>query len=314
MIEEVPRIPPIPAAAALARRSDRELLELLRALPLRSASRGAVCEVLVRRYEFLVRSCVRRYRDSPEPEEDLMQVGYVGLLKAINRYDPEFGTDLHGYAEPCIRGEIKRHFRDKRWQVHVKRPAQELMLVVRDVRAELTQELGRSPDNAEIARAAGLTGEDLREAEAAEQAFRTASLDAPVNLDQEASTLGELIGQEDPGLSHTIDIHAVWSHLTDLPERQQRILAMRFYGNMTQQEIGERIGISQMHVSRLLTLSLKHLRRCLTEGARTEPSGVVSRAPTGRGDAAVAGGLRQASAGNGLSKDLVTMFSGRPHG
>ena len=252
-------------SVALACRSDEELFGLLHALPLTSARREAACETLVRRYEFLVRAAVRKYRGAPEPEEDLMQVGYVGLLKALNNFDPHRGVGLSAYAQPCIGGEIKRHFRDKRWQVRVKRPAQELMLQVRHTRARLTQELGRMPLAGEIASTAGLSVAEVRVGEGAEQAFRPRSLDAPVAADEESTSLGELIGQEDPGIEHTVDMEAVWAHWTELPRRQQRILAMRFYGNMTQQEIAERVGISQMHVSRLLAGSLSHLRRCLTD-------------------------------------------------
>src|SRR5690242_18634360 len=154
--------------AALAELADSELFELLQGLPLPSARRKAVCAVLVKRYEFLVHSCVRRYRESPEPIEDLVQVGYIGLLKAINNFDPGLGSGLPAYAEPCISGEIKRHYRDKRWQVHVKRPAQELMLIVRNTRAELTQRLGRMPLPSEIANEAGLSVAEMGEAGTAE--------------------------------------------------------------------------------------------------------------------------------------------------
>jgi RNA polymerase sigma-B factor len=130
-------------------------------------------------------------------------------------------------------------------------------------RAELSQELGRRPAAADIARAAGLSALELREAQVAESALRLNSLDAPVTADGEAGPLADLIGQEDPGIEHALDMDAVWAHWTELPERQQRILAMRFYGNMTQEEIGQRLGISQMHVSRLLAKALSHLRRCL---------------------------------------------------
>jgi len=257
---------------ALAQQDDTQLFGLLRSLPVTSARRDAVYETLVRRYDFLVRTAVRRYRDSPEPVEDLMQAGYLGLVKAINNFDPSLGTGLRAYAEPCITGEIKKHFRDKRWQVHVQRPAQELMLVVRQARAELIQSLGRLPDGMEIARAAGLTAEELQAAQAAESAFRLSSLDAPMVADGDTEPLVNLIGREDPGIDHALDMDAVWEHLTELPERQQRIVAMRFYGNMTQEEIGQRLGISQMHVSRLLAHSLSHLRRCLLD------DGVVSEA------------------------------------
>jgi RNA polymerase sigma-B factor len=239
----------------------------VQSLPVGSAQRSAAYEELVRRYEFVVRACVRRYRDSPEPDEDLMQVGYLGLLKAINNFNPELGPGLVAYAQPCVSGELKRHFRDKRWQVRVQRSSQELMLAVRDVRATLTQELGRSPRDQELAEAAGISMEDLRDAEQAEMAFRPWYLDSPVSgEDDEGMTFGELLGGEDPGIDHAVDTEALWAQWGALPERQQRILAMRFYGNMTQAEIGGRLGISQMHVSRLLDAALTRLRDRLTDG------------------------------------------------
>jgi RNA polymerase sigma-B factor len=260
--------PAFDMAVPLAEKDDSELFELLRLSPEESACREAVREALVRRYESLVRRCVRRYRESPEPVEDLMQAGYLGLVKAINNFDPQLGTGLRAYAETCISGEIKKHFRDKRWQVHVQRHTQELMLAVRHARAALTQQFGRKPTNGEIADDMGLTTEDVGEAEGAELAFRPHSLDAPVvTAEEDSESLGELIGQEDPGIEHALEMEAVWAHLPELPQRQQRILIMRFYGNMTQQEIGQRLGISQMHVSRLLAASLRHLRMRLEESS-----------------------------------------------
>jgi Sigma-70 region 2 len=123
--------------------SDNDLLTRLRALPRASGQRAAICEILVERYTHLVRACVRPYRQSPEPVEDLMQAGYVGLLKAINNFDPAAGDSLSAYAAPCISGEVKRYFRDKRWQVHVRRPVQELLLEMHTTTADLAQQLGR---------------------------------------------------------------------------------------------------------------------------------------------------------------------------
>jgi RNA polymerase sigma-B factor len=247
--------------------TDDALIELVQSLPRTSATRAAAYEALVRRYDFVVKGCVRRYRDSPEPIEDLMQVGYLGLLKAINNYNPELGPGLVAYAQPCVSGELKRHFRDKRWQVRVQRTSQEHMLAVRDARAGLTQQLGRSPGDHELAEAVGLTIAELREAEHAEMAFHPYYLDAPVSADEEAATFGELLGDDDPGMELTLNSEALWAHWSALPQRQQRILALRFYGNMTQAEIGQRLGISQMHVSRLLDAALTRLRDCLTGGA-----------------------------------------------
>ena len=244
-------------------RTDDELLALVRSQPLGSAQRAAACEVLVRRYEGLVRKCARRYR-SPEPEEDLMQAGYVGLVKAINNFDPGREVGLAAYAQPCISGEIKRHFRDKRWQVHLKRSLQEQVLAVRKTRDGLRQDLGKEPGHGEVADAAGLTTGQVLEVGQAELVFRPFSLDAPVSAELGAETLGELMGQEDAAIEQALAMEAVASHWHELPRRQQRILTMRFYGNMTQAQIGQAVGISQMHVSRLLTAALAHLRTRLT--------------------------------------------------
>jgi RNA polymerase sigma-B factor len=243
--------------------SDDEILTRLRALPRDSDERATLCELIVERHEKLVRSCVRQYRGSPEPVEDLMQVGYVGLLKAINNFDPSFGGNLAAYAQPCISGEIKRHFRDKRWQVHVKRPVQELLLQVRKARTALVQDLGHVPTDEEVARHLGVSMDDIRDANRADMVFHPHSLDAPMSTDDDAATLGDVLGGEDPQVERTLDMQAVSTHWNELPEREQHILAMRFYGNMTQAEIGQRLGVSQMHVSRLLARALDYLRECL---------------------------------------------------
>jgi RNA polymerase sigma-B factor len=256
----------LPAQASCATEpSDQDLVRLVQSLPRSSQERDAACESLIARHQALVRYCAQRYRRSPESQEELMQVGYVGLLKAINNFDPAIGTSLAAYAQPCISGEIKRHFRDKRWHVHVRRSTQELRQQLRQARTELTQSLARSPRAEELAAHLGVSDADLQDAERADVLFQAASLDAPVSGDTDAASFADLAGGEDPQLEHALDIQAVWTHLSDLPARQQRLLLMRFYGNMTQTEIGERLGISQMHVSRLLTAALDYLRGCLVD-------------------------------------------------
>ena len=250
--------------ADLRNLSDNALLTRLRPLPQDGAERAAICEILVERYAHLVRACVRPYRASPEPAEDLMQVGYLGLVKAIGNFDPGVGDSLPAYAAPCISGEIKRHFRDKRWQVHVRRPLQELLLEMRAVSGELAQEHGRAPADDELAALLGVTGDDIRQARQAGLAFAASSLDAPVSDAEDAAPLSDMLGEDDQAVEHAIDMEAVRTHLDDLPEREQRILNLRFYGNLTQAEIGQRLGISQMHVSRLLTRALGYLRDQLT--------------------------------------------------
>ncbi len=250
---------------SLRDQSDHDLLRTVQSKPHGDPGREAASEELVRRYQALVRSCVQRYRDSPEPAEELMQVGYVGLLKAINNFDPDIGESLAAYATPCITGEIKRHFRDKRWQVHVRRSAQELRLEIRKARSDLAQDLSRLPTDAELAEYLGVSASDLLDAQRADLAFQASSLSAPLSDGTDAGTLEDLLGGEDPQLDTTLEMEAVWGHLGELPDREQRLLMMRFYGNMTQSEIGDQLGISQMHVSRLLAHALTYLRDRINE-------------------------------------------------
>ena len=259
------------ALADLDGLEDRELLRIVRSQPLDSPRRAAACELLVARHRNLVRSCVQRYKRSPEPIEDLMQVGYVGLLKAINNFDPELGGSLAAYAQPCISGEIKRHFRDKRWQVHVERSMQELVLRVREATRQLTQQLGHQPADGELAGHLGISDDDLREARRADMVFQPASLDAPLAGRPDAASLADVLGEEDPEVEHTLDMESVAAHWGELPRREQKILLLRFYGDMTQAEIGQQLGISQMHVSRLLAHALGHLLSLIHISEPTRP-------------------------------------------
>ena len=245
-------------------RTDHELLVMVQSEPRGSSARDAACEELVRRFRPLVGSCVQRYRDTPESTDDLMQVGYIGLLKAINNFNADIGESLAAYATPCILGELKRHFRDKRWQVHVARSAQELRLEVRKAASELIQELSRMPTDAEVASFLGISAESLLDAQRADQAFLVNSLHAPLTDGVESWTLAEQLTEEDGSLDTNLSMDDLWTHITELPEREQRMLMLRFYGNMTQSEIAAQLGISQMHVSRLLTHALGFLRRRMT--------------------------------------------------
>jgi RNA polymerase sigma-B factor len=244
---------------------DQALLGIVRLLPRASERRVAACEILVTRYQGLVWSCVRRYVHSPQLAEDLAQVGYVGLLKAINNFDPAICRSLATYAQPCISGEIKRHFRDKRWQIHVKRSVQELMLNVRAATGPLTHDLGRTPTQSELARHLGVSGDDLRQAQQAELAFQPSSLDAPLVGQPGLSTLADSLGEEDPRLEHLLAMQAVATHWGELTSREQDILLMSFRGGMTQTQIGQRLRISQMHVSRLRAHALGLLRSRLLD-------------------------------------------------
>jgi RNA polymerase sigma-B factor len=275
------RIPPVPGCrrlSDLAARGDRELLGMVRSLPAASQSRAAACELLVARHRNLVYSCVRRYRRGAEPAEDLMQVGYVGLMKAISRFDPAVGGNLAAYAQVCISGEIKRHFRDKCWPVHVTRSVQELALEARMAASQLTHDLGRAPGDSEMARHLGVTSADLREARQAEMACRPSSLDAPLAGQPGTVTLADVLGEEDPGVEHMLGMQAVAAHWGELPPREQKILRMRFHDNMTQAQIGQQLGISQMHVSRLSTHALGYLRQRV-HGSQERPAGLAAGRP-----------------------------------
>jgi RNA polymerase sigma-B factor len=263
------------AAGAPGSLSDADLLALLRAYE-HGRERDAACEALVRRYTPLVRACVRPYRNSPELTDDLMQVGFVGLMKAIRRYDPAFGNELKAYAVPCITGEIKRHFRDKRWQVRVTRPLQELVLEMRGAAGDLVHELGRQPDEAELAGRLGVTPEELRQARQAAEGFSALSLDAPAGDDESSAELGELLGGDDAGFGQSTDMLAVERHWDELPRREQQILILRFYGNHSQEEVGARLGISQMHVSRLQARALAFLRERLNGTTGASPAGAAT--------------------------------------
>ena len=274
--ESVPRSAGPPEAMYdkdLARLDDQALLGIVRLLPQASERRVAACELLVTRYQGLVWSCVRRYVRSPELAEDLVQVGYVGLLKAINNFDPAICSNLATYAQPCISGEIKRHFRDKRWQIHVKRSVQDLMLQARAATGPLAQELGRTPTESDLATYLRVSAADLRQAQRAELAFQPSSLDAPLAGQPGLSTLADYLGEEDPRLEHMLTMRAVATHWGELTPREQEILMMCFQGGMTQTEIGQRLRISQMHVSRLRAHALGHLRSRLLdlEDAAAQP-------------------------------------------
>ncbi len=245
----------------LAKLGDEDLLRIIWSQPATSALRTSACEVLVARYRGLVQACANRYRGSPEPTEDLVQVGYVGLMKAINNFDPGVGRSLGAYAQPCITGEIKRHFRDKRWHAHIERPVQELLLGMRSAAPQLTQRLGHPPADADLAEHLGVGEDAIRDARQARLLMQPCSLDAPLAGQPEGTSLADVLGQEDPAVERTLMMQAIEAHWHELPRREQRVLLMRFYSEMTQSQIGERLGISQMHVSRLLAHATGYLHQ-----------------------------------------------------
>ncbi len=217
--------------------------------------RNELVEEHMRLAEFLA----RRFAHRGEAADDLRQVALVGLLKAVERFEPDRGLQFSSFATPTITGELKRYFRDRGWAVRVPRRVQELHLELDRTVNELSQELGRPPTPAEIAQRAGVLEEDVLESMEAGSLYRLASIDAGRSDDESSPNPAQRLGEIDAELTAVDDRVAVSEMLAVLPEREQRIVYLRFFEGMTQSEIAEEIGISQMHVSRLLVRSLETL-------------------------------------------------------
>jgi RNA polymerase sigma-B factor len=217
---------------------------------------------LVLRFMPLARQLAGRYRGAGESYEDLVQVACLGLLKAVDRYEPGRGNAFTKYAVPTMLGELKRHFRDKGWAVHVPRATQEIVLKVSDAMGELPAKLGRSPTPRDVAVAVGVPVEQVLEAMEAATAYDTSSLDAPRSAGEDEQggwTLGDAVATEEPGYELVEISETIRGTLRALPDRERLILKLRFEQDLTQAEIAERVGVSQMHVSRLLRRSLDRL-------------------------------------------------------
>jgi RNA polymerase sigma-B factor len=218
-------------------------------------------EELIRRTLPLARRLASRYARRAEPMDDLMQVACIGLIKAIDRFDPSLGIAFSSFAVPSILGELKRYFRDHGWAARVPRPVQERVLKVNAAVEAFSREHGRAPKPRELAAATGESLEDVLEAMEAATAHSAVSLDAPLGNDgDEAVTYANSVGEVDARLELVEDRTVVDSTLHALPEREQEILYLRFHEDLTQAEIAERIGVSQMHVSRLIRRALERLR------------------------------------------------------
>lgn len=218
----------------------------------------------------LVEHLARRFRDRGEPHDDLVQVGTVGLIKAVDRFDPDRGVEFSTYATPTILGEIKRHFRDRGWSIRVPRRLQELRQQINHAQAELSQSSGRQPTVAEIAKFLEVDEDDVLEGLESAQAYSTMSLDAGGGSGDDESDSGSLtdtLGQEDSALEGVEYRESLKPLLAALTDRERQIIMMRFFQNKTQAEIAEAVGVSQMHVSRLLAKSLAQLRVGLMDDA-----------------------------------------------
>jgi RNA polymerase sigma-B factor len=232
----------------------------------------AAREALVQRFLPLARQLARRYQRGGEPLDDLVQVASLGLLKAIDRFDPDRETAFSSFAVPTILGELKRHFRDKGWSVRVPRDLQELTVKVDRVGEQIGRGLGRAPTPTEIAEAIGVTAEQVLEAREASAAYRAVSLDRPRDdEDEESSGIADAVGREDHGFSVAEDAATVERLMRVLTDREREVLRLRFEEDLTQSEIGAKVGVSQMHVSRLIRQSIARLREAAEERAPRDP-------------------------------------------
>ncbi|MFI6938429.1 SigB/SigF/SigG family RNA polymerase sigma factor [Streptomyces sp. NPDC050418] len=225
----------------------------LAALP-EGTARDALRQELVRAWLPMADRLAGRFRGRGEAYEDLRQVAALGLVKAVDRYDPERSHAFESYAVPTVTGEIKRHFRDHLWTLHVPRRVQELRRRVRQAGQDLAQSIpGRAPTLEEMAEHAGLTVDEARTGQEALDSFTALSLDAELPGGGDGHTLCDSLGAPDPALDAVVDRESVTPRLRALPERERAILYMRFFDDMTQSRIAEQLGISQMHVSRLIS-------------------------------------------------------------
>jgi RNA polymerase sigma-B factor len=225
-------------------------------------------DALFARYLPLARSLAARYKHTSEPFDDLLQVASIGLLKALERYDPDRGYAFSSFAVPTILGELRRHLRDHTWSVHVPRDLQELGQRLTPATEALGSKLGRPPTVAELAEHLGVTEELVLDAREAVAAHSPASLDERVTGEEQSATLGELLGDEDAALGTAEDSILLDHYLGNLPPRSREVLRLRFQEDLKQREIGAILGVSQMHVSRLIRQSLEHLQS-VVEAERT---------------------------------------------
>ncbi|WP_217205347.1 RNA polymerase sigma factor SigF [Streptomyces sp. AC550_RSS872] len=261
----LPDIPPYDEVGPVdARALSKTLFERLESLEEGTHEYAYVRNTLVELNLALVKFAASRFRSRSEPMEDIIQVGTIGLIKAIDRFELSRGVEFPTFAMPTIIGEIKRFFRDTSWSVRVPRRLQELRLDLAKAGDELAQKLDRAPTVAELAERLGLTKDEVVEGMAASNAYTASSLDAQPEEDDAEGALADRIGYEDHGIEGIEYVESLKPLIAELPPRDRKILSLRFVAGLTQSEIGEELGISQMHVSRLLSRTLIRLRKGLT--------------------------------------------------
>ncbi|MFF2846617.1 RNA polymerase sigma factor SigF [Streptomyces sp. NPDC058001] len=264
-LADLPYIPPFDEVGPMdARALSKTLFARLQDLEEGTHEYAYVRNTLVELNLALVKFAASRFRSRSEPMEDIIQVGTIGLIKAIDRFELSRGVEFPTFAMPTIVGEIKRFFRDTSWSVRVPRRLQELRLDLAKAGDELAQQLDRAPTVAELAERLDLTHDEVVEGMAASNAYTASSLDAQPEEDDSEGALADRIGYEDHGLEGIEYVESLKPLIAELPQRDRKILSLRFVANMTQSEIGDELGISQMHVSRLLSRTLVRLRKGLT--------------------------------------------------
>jgi RNA polymerase sigma-B factor len=263
-VSEEPAPLPRTEHSAPDRTQARELFERLAQLPPGDPERTRLRATLVELHLPLVEYLARRFRNRGEWLDDLTQVATIGLIKSIDRFDLERGVEFSTYATPTIVGEIKRHFRDKGWAVRVPRRLQELKLSLTKAIGDLAQREGRAPTVSELAAHLQMSEEEVLEGLESANAYSTVSLDAPDSGDEDAPAVADSLGMIDEALEGVEYRESLKPLLERLPPREKKILLLRFFGNMTQSQIAAELGISQMHVSRLLARTLAQLREGLT--------------------------------------------------
>jgi RNA polymerase sigma-B factor len=256
-------------AAKEADAAAKALIAALADLPADSPDRPRVRQRLIEAYLPLAEHLARRFRNRGEPLDDLVQVASLALVKSVDGYDHGRGAAFTSYAIPMILGELKRHFRDKGWNVRVPRRLQELRLDLGKAVGDLAQQLGHSPTVPELAAHCGVSEDEVIEAMESGHAYRALSLHAPVAGDETGTELADMIGGLDPDLENVENRESLRPLIAKLPVREQRIIVMRFFGNMTQSQIAAQLGISQMHVSRLLAHAIGALREDMLAEVRT---------------------------------------------
>ncbi|WP_245674176.1 MULTISPECIES: SigB/SigF/SigG family RNA polymerase sigma factor [Actinoplanes] len=238
------------------------------ALPAGHPARAALRDRAIVAWLPMARRLAVRYSGRGVPIDDLVQTAAVGLIRAVDRFDPDFGIDFVGFAIPTVLGELKRYFRDRTWMIRVPRRLQELRLAINTANEELTHRLHRPPTTAQIAAHLDITDEAVLEAVEGARAYSALSLSISVSSGETAE-LGDALGEVDQAFALADARIVIIPALTRLDERERRILTLRFYGNLTQAAIAQQVGVSQMHVSRLITRALGHLRHELQQDSRT---------------------------------------------